>query len=114
ASLEIGGELPFHNWIVLEGNFLGVFFQKEVKGIDDRHVRDEIDFDGKFRSFVREHESCEMVAVRILLPVNKMAGRRNFKRIARDWGSAVRRWTQADDVRRKPYRSGIAIESLVI
>ena len=46
-----------------------------------------------------KHEARQPVAVRVLLPVHEMLGRRHLQRIAADRGAGMRRRPQADDLR---------------
>ena len=53
------------------------------------------------RACVGEHESREVVAVGVLLPVDEVSLRRDLQRVAQDRRAAVRRGPQPDDVRRE-------------
>ena len=64
--------------------------------------------------FFGKDQPRQVIAVRILLPVDEMLGGSDLKRIAGNRRPAMRRRAQAHHMRRKPYRPGIAIESLVI
>ena len=51
---------------------LGVRFEKEVEGIEHRHLRDQIDFNPKLARLVGEHQARQIIRLRVLLPVEEM------------------------------------------
>ena len=55
---------------------------------------------------LREDEPGQVVAVRVLLPVEEVVGRRDLQRVADDRRAAVRGRAEPDDVRRQPDRRG--------
>ena len=62
---------------VVEWNFFGRFFDKEPKRIDDRHVGYQIDRDTEFCRLLFKRRPGQEVAVRVLLPVEKVVCRAN-------------------------------------
>ena len=82
-----------------ERKFVGLRLDEEVERIDHLHVGEEIDGDGELGGLLREHETRQPVALRVLLPVHEMLRRRDLERIARNAGAAVRRRPQPDDLR---------------
>ena len=56
-----------------------------------------------------ENEPRDPVAVRVLLPVHEMLGRRHIERIARNARAAMRRRPQPDELRAEPDRPAILV-----
>ena len=69
----------------------------------------EIDRDGKFTGLLREHETCEPIAVRVLLPVHEVQGWLHRERVARNAGAAVRSRPQPHDLRSEADRPVIIV-----
>ena len=65
--------------IVGEGPGLGLGVQEKVEGVDHRHVGDEIDRDLEPIGLVREHQPRQMIALRVLLPVDEVPDRRDLQ-----------------------------------
>ena len=82
-GLEIGGKFVAQVVRIGEGKVLGVGFDEEIERIDHRHLGDEVDLDAEFVGRLRKHQPRQPIAVRILLPVDEMLGRRDLQRIAR-------------------------------
>src|SRR6185436_4020505 len=76
---------------VLERKRGGVTLDKEVEGIDDRHLRREVDLDLEFGRLLREYKTRQPVTLRILLPVHEMVRGRHLERIAQDRRARMRR-----------------------
>src|SRR4030095_6290113 len=81
---EVGSELVPESRLVLEGELLGVVVEKEVEGVDDGEVRDEVDLDRELRRLLREDQPGEKVAERILLPVDEVLPRLYRERVGSD------------------------------
>jgi hypothetical protein len=58
--------------VVGERNFLGVRLKEEIEGIDHRHLGDQIDLDPELAGFLREHQARQVIALRVLLPVDEV------------------------------------------
>src|SRR4029077_1652158 len=86
----------------------------KVERIDHFHVGEQIDSDGEFGGLLRKHETRQPIAVRVLLPVHEMLGRRDVERITRDAGAAVRRRPQPHDLRAEADRPVIAVVRCVM
>ncbi len=93
---EIGGELGRQFVRIGEGKFLGVGLDEKVEGIDDRELGGQVDLDLEFLDRLGKDVARQPVAVRVLLPIDEVIGRRDLERIARHPGAAVRRRTQPD------------------
>ena len=76
----------------------GVVFQKKIKRIDDGHVSDNIDGHGKNVSRFMEYKPSKEVSVRVLLPVDKMIGRFNLKRIGVNGRPGMGRRSKPNDL----------------
>jgi hypothetical protein len=75
-----------------------VLLDEEVERVDDREVGDEVDGDGEVAGRLGEHEARQMVAERVLLPVDEVLGGRDRQRVGEDGGAAVGRRPQTHDV----------------
>ena len=105
---EIGGEFGRQLLRIGEGKFLGVGLDEEVEGIDDREFGGEIDLDLELLDQLGKHVARQPVAVRVLLPIDEVIGRRDLERIARHPRAAVGRRTQPDRLR--PQRDRPVVE----
>ena len=92
-----------------ERPLVGVGLDKKVERIDHFHIGEQIDRDGKFGCLFRKHETRQPIAVRILLPVHEMLGRRHVERVTRDAGAAMRRRPQPHGLRPEADRPVIGV-----
>src|SRR5262249_37649225 len=72
---ETGRQLFTKYWIVGEGHPLGIRFKKKVERVDNYKVSDEVNFDGKVVYDLRKDHARQIVILRVLLPIDKMAVR---------------------------------------
>ena len=100
--------------IVFERKVLRIRREKEVEGIEHRHLRDQIHFDPEFSRFVRKHQAREVIRLRILLPVDEVIGRPHLQRIGEDARSAVRSRPQTYDLRTQTHHPVVAVVGYVI
>ena len=100
-DFQIGRQLPAQGRFVIKRIMLGVTFDEEIEGIDDRHFGDQIHGDLQFPDFVREHQPGLEIAEGVLHPVDEMLGRLDPERIGVNGSASVRGGAQADDVRRE-------------
>lgn len=98
-SFEKGLEVLGERGVILKGKFFGVFFDKEIEGIDDGQIGGQMDGDFKALGLFRDDQAGEIIAERILLPIEKMLRRGEFERVAGDGRSAVRGRSQANHLR---------------
>ena len=87
--------------LVGEGEAFGERLEKEVERVVDGHLGDQIDLDPEQIGLVGEREPRDVVALRILLPVQEMCRRRDALRVGQDRRPAVRRRPQADELRQQ-------------
>ena len=87
-------------FVVFERVFGGVFLQKEIKRVDHGHVRDHLHFNVEVCGLLRKHQPGQIVAERVLLPVDEMLLRQDAQRITQNRRAAVRGGAQAQDMRR--------------
>ena len=80
------------------------FLDEEVERIVDRHVGDDVDLDPQLVDQLREDVARQPVAVRVLLKVHEMIGRRHFQRMRNDPRAAVRGGAEANDLRAQRHR----------
>ena len=104
--MQVGGEF--------ERPLVGVGLDEKIERIDDFHIGEQIDGDGKFRGLFRKHETRQPIAVRVLLPVHEMLGRRHRQRVTRDAGAAMRRRPQPHDLRAQADRPVIGVAGGVV
>ena len=100
--------------VVGEGQALGVGLEKEIERVVDRRLGNQIDFDTKFAHLFRKGESGNVIALRILLPVDEVRHRLHEQRIGKDRRTTVRSRTQTHEVRRETDRSIVAVVRDVI
>ena len=97
--VQIGGQFVTFPILIGERDFLGMRFEEEIEGIDHRHFGDQINLDTQFPGFFREDQTGQIVALRILLPVDEMLLGANFQGVREDARPGVRTRTQADYLR---------------
>ncbi|MNS76052.1 hypothetical protein D3C72_1095880 [compost metagenome] len=86
-----------------------VGFEEEVERIEDRHLRQQIDLDPQFFGFLREHQPRQVIALRVLLPVDEMLFGGDFQRIRQNPRAAVGSGTQANNLRAELDSAVIAV-----
>ena len=101
AGVEERLEVAKLRRLVGEGELFGERFQKKVEGIVDGHLGDQIDLDPEQIGLVGEREPRDVVALRILLPVQEMRRWRDALRIGEDRRPTVWRRPQADELRQQ-------------
>jgi hypothetical protein len=106
---EIGGQVRPQRLLVGERPCLGGLLDEEVERIVDRHVGDHVDLDPELRRRFGKDEAGEVVAERILLPVDEMPLGQNLERVGRDPGARVRRGSQPDHLRAEPDRPVVSV-----
>ena len=106
---EIGGKLRLQFLGIGERKFLGIGLDEEVERIDDREFGGQIDLDAELVGLLRKDEARQPIAVRVLLPVHEMLGRRHLQRIARHLRAAMRRGPQPDGLRPERDRTIVTI-----
>ena len=82
---------------------------EKIEGVVHRHLGDEIDFDAKSAHWIRKRQARDIVALRILLPVDEMARRLDAHGIRDDGRAAVRSRAQPDELLRHGDRTIVAI-----
>ena len=87
----------------------GAFFDKEIKGVIDGHIGDQIDLDLQFGHRFRKDKARQPVAIGVLLQVHEMLGGRHFQRMRQHLGPAVRCRAKANDLRAKNHRTIIFV-----
>ncbi|MNF64412.1 hypothetical protein D3C84_461410 [compost metagenome] len=84
---------------IREGDFFCVGLKEKIEWVEDRHLGQQIDLDAQLISFFREHQPRQVVALRVLLPVDEVLLGRDFQRIRQNPRAAVGGGTQANDLR---------------
>ncbi len=95
--------------VVTKGKGLGVGLEEEVERIDHRQVGDEIDGDFEPGGLLGEHQARQMIALRVLLPVDEVVLGLDLERVGKDRRAAVRRRAQAYDLRAERNRPVVAV-----
>ena len=85
----------------VERKVFGGRLEEEVERIVDGHFGHQVHLDAELVDLFREREARDVVALRVLLPVEKVTGWRDALRIGQDRRAAVRRRTQANELRRQ-------------
>ena len=65
--------------VVLERKCFRVRCQEKVEGIQNRHFGDQSHLDLQFACLVREHQPRQIVALRVLLPIDEVIGGANLQ-----------------------------------
>ena len=83
------------------GLLFGVFLEKEIERVDNRHFGHQVDGHRQLARLVGKHDPGLVIAERILLPVDKVLLRCDLQRITKYPGPAMGGGAQANDVRRQ-------------
>ena len=106
---EIGFQLVTQQRVVFEGILFRVFFHEKVKRIDHRHFGVEPYVDHELVHRFGENHPRDLIAERILLPMNLMIGGLDLHLIVMNWRSCMWRRVQPNDMRRHSDRTVIDI-----
>src|SRR5208283_284722 len=94
---------------VVERPVLGGLFDEKIERIVDRHVGDDVDLDLELGDELWKYVAGQPVAIRILLVIHEMPGRRHLQRMRNDSGAAVGRRAEADDLRTERDRPVVSV-----
>ena len=108
-KLEIGRKLVAQIRRIGERKYLRIRIDEEVERVEHLHVGQEVDRYRELRGLFGKHEPRQPIAVRVLLPVHEMIGRRDGERIARNARAAMRSRPQSDHLRAKADRTAVSI-----
>ena len=97
-----------------EGEFLGVVFEEEVEGIDHRHVGNQIDFHFEMLGEFGVDETCEVVALGVLLPVEEMVGGLNAERVTEDRRAAMGSGAEANHLRSEGHQTVVGVGGFMV
>ena len=111
---EVGRQVTQKSGVIRKRVPFRRFFNEEVEGVDDPEVGDEIHRDGELPGRLGEHEASQVVAERVLLPIDEVVLGRNCQRISQYRRPAVGSRPQAHDMRRKAYRPVEAVRHMVL
>ena len=98
-ELAEGRDLLGEARVVGERPGLGVGLEEEIERVDHRHVGDQVDHDLEQVGLLREDQAGEVVALRVLLPVDEVLLGLDAQRVGQDMGPRVRRRPQPHDLR---------------
>ncbi len=107
-------EIPGRVLCVLERPFLGGVLQEIIEGAVGREIRHEIDAHLEVVRLLGHDDAGEVVPVRILLPVQEVAGGLDVEGVAMDRRPVVRRRPQADRLRPEQDGSLVAVAGSVV
>ena len=102
---DLGGE----RGIVGERPLLGVGLEEEVERIDHRHVGDQVDHDLEAVGLLGEDQARQVIALRILLPVDEVLLGLDLERVGQDRCAGMRRRTQAHDLRSQRHEPVVGV-----
>ena len=105
-ALLIGG--------VAERDFFGVGFQEEIERIEYRHLGDQVDFDAQFVSFFRKHQTRQVIALGVLLPIDEVLFRQHLQRVGQNPSAAMSRRTQTNNLWAELDRAVVAVMRNVV
>ncbi len=71
-GFEKGAQFAGEGFVVAERIVLRARLEEEIERIEDRHLRDQIHFDGELGGRFGKDEAREIVGLRILLPVDEV------------------------------------------
>ena len=98
----------------MEGVFLRVGLQEEIEGIDDGQVRHQIHFHYEFLDGIGEDGARQVIALRVLLPVQEVRLGFDVQRVAKNGGAAVRRGPETDDLGGELHRPVVDVPGLMM
>jgi hypothetical protein len=110
AGFQKRRQLMRQGFVVTEGEGLRVRFQEKIKRIDHGHLRDQIHLHGKMMHALGKYHARQEIALRVLLPVQKVRLRLDLQRIRRYRGAAMRRRPEANHLRREPHQAIVMID----
>ena len=109
-----GGQLMGESGLVGEGELLGVVFEEEVEGIDDGHVGDQVDFHFEMLGDFGVNETREVVALRVLLPVEEMVSGLNAKRVTEDGRAAMGSGAEANHLGSEGHQTIVGVGGFMV
>ena len=111
---QVGEELARLLVAVHEGEPLGVGLEEEVEGVVDGELGDQVHLDAQLPRLVREDDARQVVALRVLLPVDEVMLGRDPQRVGQDRRAAVRGGPEAHDLGREPDPPVVSIGADVV
>jgi hypothetical protein len=100
---QVGRELACLAGLIGEWKLLCVRLEKEIEGVEHRHLGDEVHLDPQLTRLVGKREAREIVGLGVLLPVDEVFCRLHAQGERQDAGAAMRGrsqahelWTEAD------------------
>jgi hypothetical protein len=113
-ACQVRPEVRLQRGFVAEGKGFGIGFEEEIEGVDDDHVGHEVDLHFKPVGFFREHQPAQVIAERVLLPVDEMRFGGHRHGVAQDRGPAMGGRPQANDLGGKGDTPVIMVGCLVV
>ncbi len=95
-DLEIGGQFVGQAGLVNERIGVCRLFQEKVERIEDFDLQDQVNLNTEIIRLFRKNNPRQIVAERILLPVDEVSGRLDLERVGLDVGLGVRCGAQPD------------------
>ena len=99
---------------IVERPGFGAVFDKEIKGIVDRHVRRHVHFDPQLGHRAVKDIARQPVAIGVLLVVHEVVGGRHFQRMGDHARAAMGRGAQADNLRTQRHRAVVKVMGQVV
>ena len=111
---QIRLQLVLQRVAVLERHLFGRGFNKEVKGVEHRHLGDQIYRHLELRGFFGKHQARLVVGKRVLLPVDKVLFGLDAQAVRQDPAAAMRRRTQTNHLGAELHRPVIGVVGDVV
>ena len=111
---QVGEELARLLVAVHEGELLGVGLEEEVERIVDGELGDQVHLDAQLTDLVGEDDARQVVALRVLLPVDEVMLGCDPERVGQDRRAAVRGGPEAHDLGREPDPPVVSIDADVV
>ena len=100
--------------VVAPRKILGTGFEEEIERVVHRHLRHEVDLDRESARGLRKDEPAQVVALRVLLPVDEMTRRLDFERVTEHRGAAMRCGPEPHDLRPQADQAIVSVGGLVV
>ncbi len=113
-DFKIGRKLVGQAGIIGERVAPSRILEEKVERIEDLDLKHEVDLDAEIIRLFRKNNPRQIVAERVLLPVDEVPGRLDLERIGLDMGLGVRCRTKADDLGAQIDRAVVTIIADVV
>ena len=109
VGAEVGGEVGQEVGLVDERDVLGVGLQEEVERVDRHQLGHQVHLDREVVGGLGHHDAGQVVAERVLLPVEEVVGRLHGERVRQDRGAGVGGRAEAHHLGRQLGPAGVLV-----